>query len=231
MFGGNNNGYQPVSMIEPRNPYLAQPQPKKRKPIFTIIVVSVCALLLIVVVVLVALNKKEAQPTDDDEYAEFVPDEPTDDTGEADKLNSRLAELVKNNPNVNYQTKSKLVDWSDREAYATLRTIINDNALTEERLLKEFPEATSVEAMNANIINYYLDKGYIIAVYAKGDFPFSAKGQYIVIYGSQPPERYFLTCRYENYDSGGMAAEDMLASKHLFDALPGDAKFYVIGVR
>ena len=226
MFGKNNP--EPVSMIESSNPRFNEPAKPKSGKKLLIIGISIMAVFLIVsAVIIIGMGGKKLAKGDDEDYSALAPEGKTDDTDEPDQLNSHLAGLIKDAPHADYESKSEEINKQYSSTFSLARSAISTQAFSAKYIEEKF-DTEKLDVMNANIINYYLDQGYIVAISATGTFPFSDQETAVVIFGAKPQERVFYTCYYSAHDNYNTADLDETASKHLFDAIEGNEKFYVL---
>ena len=222
-----DNGYQPVSMIAPRNPYLdpyANPK-KSHKKLILIIIGAVIFLGLVIAAIVLAGSVGSGGGGDEEAY---VPEEDTDETWKDDQLNPRLAELIKSAKHADYQTNNQQVDLSNTGVYRSLWNIAEAGMLKGDIIKDRFDKIWSLKVMNSNIINYYLDHNYLVVISGTGDFPFYDRGNTIVIYGAFYEDRYYYAFAYDSVGGEYGVYDTILPSKDLFDALKDNEMFYII---
>jgi len=79
-----------------------------------------------------------------------------------------------------------------------------------------------VPAMNFNILNYYLDKNYIVLINAAGEEPYSSNGAYLVVFAAYPNAESYLVSSPTNSEYQGT----MVTRLEVLSTIKSDFKFY-----
>lgn len=217
----NQNTYQPVSMIEPRHssPFYQPPQEEKRvhKTPFVLAFGAILILGVTAALIYFALenrNTKTAANNDDDEIAEI-----TDVANVTEQLSAHLAALVKGEEHEDYISTSFATRYLD----VTPEKISADFGLSLDFPL-DLPASrtTEVIAMNSNILNYYLDQGNLVAIYAKGTDPFTEDGSQILVQAARPVDALF-----QIYSPDESEAQ-IVTKLDIFGTMINNERFFII---
>ena len=207
-------------------PTANKPASRKKR----VIIFSILAVLFIglgVAIAIAANTKVEPEGKPDDNL--ITPEEQR----KAETLNPTLAERVKTNPHRDYESKNQ---YSFN--YASVPDeIIYDYNLSIRNL--DLTYATTIPAMNSNILNYYLDQDNTIVVIKdeKELTLHEKKSKTLIVYASVPQDCEYLTFIPEDFDENGKQIDEWpfpeqliihLTRSELFDQLSESAKFYVL---
>lgn len=223
-----DNSYPMVEMSHPDYLRHDEQQPKKSPLPLIASVAAVIIIAAVGIVVGIVANTNtdgEVESGDDEIIAEtdeaWEIENFEDFSEKSERLNARLAELVKTSPYADYTSTSTEVDNSNNLFNHAKDTIINNEF---DSFLSQYSEnITTVSAMNSNILNYYLDRGDIVIINAEGEAPYT-NGP-VVIFGGSPVDGL-----YSVYHKGIADGEDqaMYTKLDLFNNITGDAKFYAV---
>ena len=193
------------SMVEPANSYAhkawqKQPKPSQPKKWLLPLIIGI-VLFVIILIAIIALPAKE--PTD--EYETGLPEPEISDE---EDLSSYYAELVSE------------PDYEPDFTYPHSRYSAPPTNITCDSLKK-------VSKMNADMLNLFLDRGYIIVVSGKGDYPYSAEGKsFLIYYGIYADYTYRaipINCPTK-IDASSRA--ESFTSVELFDNLNSDQQYF-----
>ena len=98
---------------------------------------------------------------------------------EKDDLNPLYAMAAGGGEHVGYETTldyTKLYEYVPRGVCALLEVECS------ELLNPESAGFVKVEPLNTNAISYYLDSGYVVAISAYGEWPYTEQGEVVVVY-------------------------------------------------
>ena len=193
---------------------------KKRKLLLAVIVIIALSLIAIIVIVIVGKDSFNGVITADQQK-------------QVETLNETLASLIEKDPNHDYITPNSV-------SY-------NYGAVPEEIILlydidienPDFSSATSVSAMNSNILNYYLDqKDTIVAIIEPSGISSLGKRTTILfIYASAAYNYSFVGFDPSDFNPDGSNKDSYLfpeetaihfSRSELFNQLTPSAKFYII---
>jgi hypothetical protein len=207
--------------------YNQPPAHKISKKLIIIFAIGIVIFTVLAILLVVFANQSGDNPTAKTEE-EYVPEEDTDDTWKDDVLNSHLKKLIGDAKHADYKTTNKESNLSKTENYHALWNIASTGMLTGDYITEKFDKIWELKVMNANIINYYLDHGYLVVISGTGAFPFGEKGNAIVIYGAAYEVRDYYAFAYDSVGGSKDVYETILPSYDLFAALQDDEKFYII---
>ena len=197
------NGMPPTgSMVAPSNPHLQalQPQKKSHSWLFPCIVGVIIVAVVIVAIIAIATNTTTT-PALEEEITIISPD---------DDVNAYFYSLV-NDPDYKPDFSSAETKYSN----------VPDGLTCD--MLKE------VEYMDTNILNLYLNAGYVVAISGKGGAPFSSAGKMILIYsGSLDTSTYKtipIECPSEKITK--TTARSTYSGEDIFNHLKSEKHFYV----
>lgn len=221
-----DNGYPMVEMSHPD--YLHHEQSKK-SPLP--LIAGVAAIIIIatvgIVVGIVANTSTDGEVESDGDEIIAETDEAweienfEDFSEKSERLNARLAELVKTSPYADYTSTSTEVDNSNNLFNHAKDAIVNNEF---DSFLSQYSEnITTVQAMNSNILNYYLDRGDIVIIDADGEAPYTNSP--VVIFGGSPVDGLYSVYHKAIADGENQA---MYTKLDLFNNITGDAKFYAV---
>ena len=87
----------------------------------------------------------------------------------------------------------------------------------------------SLEAINANILNYYLDNGGVVVFFAKGKTPYSEEGRAILVFGGYLADGiYTIFSPEQNSTLNDTPRTELIPKTTLFGGLKSEIKFYVL---
>lgn len=89
-------------------------------------------------------------------------------------------------------------------------------------------EITEVEAMNANILNYYLDNDSVVVIYAKGGEPYDNEGRAILIIGGYLVDGVYAFFSPMEYGQSSDEEIALAPKTMIFEAMKSDVRFFVI---
>jgi hypothetical protein len=209
-------------------PYPGYEQPRSSKKKIIIFAIAIVIFIGLGVTLVILSNQPAQEPAKTAEEKEYIPEEDTDDTWKSDKLNPHLAALIDDADNADYKTTFKESNLANADNCLALRNIAATGMLNGDYILEKFDKAWEIEVVNANIINFYLDHDFLVAISGTGDFPFGEEGNTIVIYGAFYETRDYYAFAYDSVGGSTDVYDTVLPSYDLFQALQDNEKFYII---
>ena len=223
-----NQPSQPVSIIESRaEAYQRQfgaSQPEKRTP--TMFLVFMFSILVIIGTAVAMVFLADQQPDNENAAEDGAIDLAgySDATNQSEELNAHLAALLKGEPHLDYISNTELLQYSSMSPEEITHNF--GLKIDDEKIEIIGNNYTTLWAMNSNILNYYLDNGQIAVIYAKGDYPFSAEGRTIVVYGGRPADALYYIYPYTENSYG--YKYDIVTKLELFESMTGAEEFKVL---
>lgn len=212
-----DNGYQPGIMTPYHQTYGA-PQKKKRG---WLILVIIAAVVLIMVVVLVIMLPAKSSETKDD-YQEISAEdresieEIYDEFANAEVLNSEYEEAVQDTEHADYETERDSTRYSAFTASDVCSTFYRYCSSKFENI----EDDKKVSALNSKALDYYLDNGYVVLMFAQ--FENSDKTYGTVIYSRSGSGLYGV------FDTEETKMSLVMSRAQIFNDVVGVPTFYVL---
>jgi hypothetical protein len=221
-----DNGYPAIESKYHTNPPTKNKNTKKPLIIGgTIILLMVC----FVGVAAVFMFKTENTETDDSGAVAASGEQTEEDVSslvdladQTETLPDGFMSAIVNDPNISYKSTSTDIENSNTTVFEQVKESISNGDI-KELLYSGKIEVAKYEAMNSNMLNYYLDNGKIVVIESTGSEWFEGGG-IILVYGGD-----LLDGTYYLLDNKNANSEPIIISKlDLFKSIETSTTFYVV---
>ncbi|MBR5389245.1 hypothetical protein IK146_01655 [Candidatus Saccharibacteria bacterium] len=193
---------------------------KKRKLLLAALIIMALSIVAIIIVVIIGKDRFNNVITAEQQE-------------QVESLNETLASIVDKDPNHNYTTPNEV---SPNYGAVPEEIILLYNINVEN---PDFSSATSVAAMNSNILNFYLDQeDTIVAILEpSGISSLDKKSTTLFIYASAAYNYSFVGFDPSDFNPDGSNKDDYLfpeeaaihfSRSELFNQLTSSTKFYIV---
>lgn len=213
-----DNGYQP-GIMTPYHQTYGTPQKKKCGWLMPVIIVVV--LLLILAVVLVIMLPAKSSETKDDYQEVSIEDRESieeiyDEFADTEVLNSEYEEAVQDTEHADYETERDSTRYSAFTASDVCSTFYRYCSNKFENI----EDDKKVSALNSKALDYYLDNGYVVLMFA--EFENSDKTYGTVIYSRSGSGLYGV------FDTEEAKMSLVMSRAQIFNDVVGVPTFYVL---